>query len=73
MGGGGGMAYMAQNLPDYPAIRITRIPRDHCFFSAFPEGSLNGKAVYSYIDAMNVYRRNGGIASIILNLGTRWR
>ena len=47
------------------------IPRDHCFFSAFPEDSLNGKAVY--IDAMKVYRGNGGTASFILNLDTRWR
>jgi hypothetical protein len=47
------------------------IPRDHRFFSAFPEDSLNGKAVY--IDAMKVYRGNGGVASLILNLDTRWR
>jgi hypothetical protein len=47
------------------------IPRDHCFFSAFPEDSLSGKA--NYIDAMEVYRGKGSIASLILNFSTRWR
>jgi len=41
------------------------------FFSAFPEDPLNDKAVY--IDAMKVYRRNGGTASLILSLRTRRR
>jgi hypothetical protein len=47
------------------------LPREHCFFSAFPEDSLNGKAVY--IEAMKVYSGNGGTAPLILSFSTRWR